>query len=251
MGSSARNAVIIFMQVGAKHWRWRTGVPSPLVSFAVRAIILDLDNCLAAADEVGESLLEPVFTAVRAANAGALTESELDAAFGDCWVHAFDFVAMRHDFTPAMRTAGWEAFRQIEVHTPMHGYGDLALLPAIGRQRFLVTSGFRRLQESKVRALGIEPYFDAIVVDAIDEPAHRGKERIFRDLMSQFSLEASDVLVVGDNPDSELAAAARLGLRSAQIVRPGVTPADGVTIHLSGLAELRDWLCSTIPPRRP
>ena len=206
------------------------------------AIIFDLDNCLAAADEVGAGLLEPVFAAVRDANDGALTDSELDAAFRDSWVHAFDFVAARHQFTPRMRDAGWEAFRRIEVRTPMQGYGDLALLPSLGERRFLVTSGFRRLQESKVRALGIESAFDAIVVDAVDEPDRRGKERIFVELMRQFCLDPEDVLVVGDNAESELAAAARLGLTSAQIVRPGVTPADGVTIRLRDLAELKGWL---------
>ena len=208
----------------------------------VRAIIFDLDNCLAAANEVGEQLLEPVFSAVRAANDGALSPSDLDAAFADCWVHAFDYVAEHYDFTSQMRAAGWQAFREIEVRTPMHGYGDLALLPSLGEQRFLVTSGFRRLQESKVRALGIESCFDAIVIDAIDEPGRRGKERIFVELMRQFCLEPAGVLVVGDNAESELAAATRLGLRSAQLIRPGVTRAEGVTIHLRDLAELRLWL---------
>ena len=216
----------------------------------VRAILFDLDNCLAAADEPGEQLLEPVFAAVRAANDGALTSSQLDAAFRDCWVHAFDFVAATHRFTPRMRAAGWKAFRQIEVQGAMRGYRDLALLPSLGDRRFLVTSGFRRLQESKVRALGIESCFDAVVVDAIDEPARKGKERIFRELMSEFELDADDVLVVGDNPESELAAAARLGLQSAQILRPGVAPANGVTLHVRDLAELRACL-QHLSPRRP
>jgi putative hydrolase of the HAD superfamily len=215
---------------------------SALISLPVRAILFDLDNCLAAADEPGEQLLEPVFAAVRAANDGALTDAELDAAFRDCWFHAFDFVAATHRFTPRMRAAGWEAFHRVEVRGEMHGYGDLALLPSLGERRFLVTSGFRRLQESKVRALGIATCFDAVVVDAIDEPARRGKERIFRDIIRDFDLDAAEVLVVGDNPESELAAAARLGLQSAQIVRPGVTPADGVTVHVRDLAELRAWL---------
>jgi FMN phosphatase YigB (HAD superfamily) len=231
---------------------WSFGGDSAIASSLVRAIIFDLDNCLAAADEVGVQLFEPVFAAVSDANDGALTSSELDAAFRDCWIHAFDFVAARYAFTPRMRAAGWEAFRRLEVSTPMLGYGDLALLPVLGERRFLVTSGFRRLQESKLRALGIEACFDAVVVDALDEPARRGKERIFRDLMTQFCLDASDVLVVGDNAESELAAAARLGLRSAQLVRPGVARAEGVTIHLRDLAELRAWLDGPHPSlRRP
>ena len=224
---------------------------SAVASCHVRAIIFDLDNCLAAADEPGEQLLQPVFAAVRDANDGALTELELDAALRDCWVHAFDFVAETHNFTPPMRAAGWEAFRGIEVRTPMHGYGDLALLSSLGERRFLVTSGFRRLQESKVRALGIQACFDAVVVDAIDEPVRRGKERIFRDLMSEYCLDRADLLVVGDNGESELAAAARLGLPAAQIIRPGVTPASGVAVHLRDLVDLRAWLGLTLSPRRP
>ena len=35
-----------------------------------KAIIFDLDSCLAAADEVGEQLFAPAFAAIRAANEG-------------------------------------------------------------------------------------------------------------------------------------------------------------------------------------
>lgn len=38
----------------------------------------------------------------------------------------------------------------LEVTTPMQGYGDLDVLKELPVQRFLVTSGFRRLQESKI-----------------------------------------------------------------------------------------------------
>ncbi len=140
-----------------------------------------------------------------------------------------------------MIEAGRRAFLDLEVRTPMHGYGDLDELPRLGDRRFLVTSGFRRQQESKVRALGIAPLFEAVVIDAVDEPDHRGKERVFADLIAERGLDRRGVVVVGDNPDSELAAARRLGLRAAQIVRPGVRPADGYE-RVHGLAELREWL---------
>lgn len=209
-----------------------------------RAIIFDLDNCLAAADEPGEQLLEPAFAAIRAATHGALGESALDAAFHDCWFHAFDWVAARHGFTRAMRDAGWNALREIEVRKPMYGYGDLDVLPHLGERRFLVTSGFRRLQESKVRSLGIAKLFDAVIVDAIDEPERRGKECIFADLMGDALLEEADTLVVGDNVESELAAAKRLGLEHVQILRPHVVPAPDVAVRVADLHDLRRWLAS-------
>ena len=119
-----------------------------------KAIIFDLDSCLAAADEVGEPLFAPAFAAIRAANDGSVPEEKLRAAFAECWRVAFDAVGDKYGFTEAMRAAGWQVFRQTEVTEPMYGYGDLAVLKELPVQRFLVTSGFRRLQESKVRALG-------------------------------------------------------------------------------------------------
>lgn len=202
----------------------------------MRAIIFDLDSCLAAADEVGRQLFEPAFEAVREANDGSVSDEALEAAFEDCWRIAFDVVAKEHGFTRAMRDAGFEAFRSIEVTTPMRGYPDLHLLPTLPARRFLVTSGFRRLQESKVRALGFAGWFDEVHVDAIDED-HRGKEAIFRDIVSRHDLRPQDVFVVGDNPDSELAAARRLGLVTVQTLRPGVTRGPALH-HVTGLAEL-------------
>ena len=205
----------------------------------MRCLIFDLDNCLAASDEGGVDLAGPVFGAIREANHGTLPPDALEAALRDLWVHSMDVVAERHGFSEQMRAAGWKACSSLEVTRPMRGYGDLDLIPLLGEIRFLVTTGFRRLQESKVRALGVAPNFEAVVIDAIDEPDHPGKQRIFADLMVRHGLERHEVLVVGDNPQSELAAARRLGVRAVQILRPHVVRADDVPEHVADLGELR------------
>jgi len=207
----------------------------------MRTIIFDLDNCLAPSDEPGRDLFAPAFDAIRAANHGRLTEEELEAAFEECWGRAFDAVAREHDFSDEMRDAGWREFARIEVRVPMRGYGDLDVLPQLGDRRFLVTSGFRRLQESKVRALGIADLFDDVVIDAIDEPGRRGKERVFADLMAEHRLDPAEVVAVGDDPGSELASARKLGVRGVQVLRKGIAPAPDVT-HVRDLAELRELL---------
>jgi FMN phosphatase YigB (HAD superfamily) len=208
---------------------------------SMRTVIFDLDNCLAPSDEPGRDLLDPVFGAVRAANRGRLSEHELSLAFEDCWRYGFDKVAERHGFSREMRDAGWEAFARVEVRVPMRGYGDLGVLPHLGDRRFLVTSGFRRLQESKVRALGIAAAFEEVVIDALDEPGRRGKERVFADLLDRHRLQPSLVLVVGDDPESELASARALGLRGVQIVRPGIEPAPD-SLRVRDLRELRELM---------
>ena len=208
----------------------------------IQAIIFDLDSCLAAADEVGQHLFAPAFAAIRAANNGGVAEEKLEEAFRECWRVAFDAVAEKYGFKEAMRSAGWREFRRIEVTTPMRGYGDLAVVKELPPQKFLVTSGFRRLQESKVRALGCAGWFAAIHIDAIDEPDRRGKKVIFLEIISKHQLRPDDVLVVGDNPDSEIAAGNELGMRTIQILRPGVPRSECAGHHICGLTELKELL---------
>jgi hypothetical protein len=55
-----------------------------------KAIIFDLDSCLAAADQVGEQLFAPTLETIRAANDRSIPEEKLRAAFAECWRVAFD-----------------------------------------------------------------------------------------------------------------------------------------------------------------
>ena len=115
-------------------------------------------------------------------------EETLREAFSECWRHPFDFVAAKYGFSNEMVSAGWDAFSQMEVETPMKGYPDLDVLPELTPDLYLVTSGFRRLQQSKIRALGFEHLFKGIFIDAIDEPERKGKEGIFRSIMAAADL---------------------------------------------------------------
>jgi HAD superfamily hydrolase (TIGR01549 family) len=194
-----------------------------------KAAIFDLDNCLSAADEPGAALFEPAFEAIRRVNQGRLNDQELEAAFSDCWRHALDFVAKKHGFNDEMLAAAWEALRVVEVQTRMQGYGDLRVLKELDLMRFLVTSGFRRLQESKIRALGVKDWFAGVYIDAIDEPDRKGKKQIFAEILDRHGLRPEDVLVVGDNADSEIEAGNQLGIETLQILRPGVPLAENAT----------------------
>ncbi|HEY9675897.1 MAG TPA: HAD family hydrolase [Waterburya sp.] len=208
----------------------------------IKALIFDLDNCLAAANEMGEQLLEPAFGAIRKVNHGTLSDESLNQAFADCWRHPLDWVAAKYGFSEAMLSAGWSVLITTEVTRPMHGYGDLASLSELPVQRFLVTSGFRRLQESKVKALNLEPLFTLICVDAIDEPDRIGKQGLFERILDDYQLTPTEVLVVGDNADSEIEAGNQLGIRTVQTLRPGVPHANNATFYIHSLRELKNLL---------
>jgi FMN phosphatase YigB (HAD superfamily) len=208
----------------------------------IRALIFDLDNCLAAANEVGESLFEPAFSAIRDVNRGTVSEDKLREAFSECWRHPFDFVARKYGFSDEMTSAGWDVFSQITVETPMKGYPDLEVLRQLSPELYLVTSGFRRLQESKIKALRFGHLFKGIFVDAIDEAGRKGKEGIFQSILDAGRLTPEEVIVVGDNPDSEIEVGNRLGIRTVQILRPGVIRGENAAHYIATLAELKALL---------
>lgn len=204
--------------------------------------IFDLDNCLIDARSVGP-LFEPAFDAVRQANQGALAPAMLEEALNQCWYTAFDLVADRYGFTPAMRAAGWQAFCRMQVHTAPEGYPDLDVVPSIPLRRYLVTSGFRRLQNSKIDALGIRPWFEDVIIDALDDkddasaPPH-GKLPVFERILAREGCAPQQALVIGDNPLSELGAGRALGAVTVQTVRPGIRPWELADHRVQNLAEV-------------
>lgn len=220
----------------------------------IKAIIFDLDNCLSAADEPGTELLEPVFDAIRQANQGTLPDDVLEAALTDCWYHALDFVAKKHGFSDEMLAAGQAVISQTRVTTPMRGYSDLHVLAELRGDPlpmlFLVTSGFRQLQDSKIKALSMEQpfeqWFTGIYVDAVDNPNRTSKQDVFQAILNAHRFSPAEALVVGDNPDSELAAGDRLGISTVQILRPGVAPTNLVTHHIHTLYELKALVAAKV-----
>lgn len=211
----------------------------------IKAIVFDLDNCLSAADQIPE-VLEPVFSVIRQAN--CFSSEQLDAVILDLWRHPLDWVMQKHGFSADLQAKVWEAYKGLELPRPMRGYSDIGLLSTFEQKLFLVTSGFRRLQESKIQSLALGRYCE-VRIDAIDEPNRKGKQPIFTEILAENQLAPDEVLVVGDNPDSELQAANNLNIPSVQILRPGVPKGLNARYYVSDLTDLFR-LIETISPLR-
>jgi putative hydrolase of the HAD superfamily len=103
---------------------------------------------------------------------------------------------------------------------------------------FLVTTGFERLQRSKVAALGIATLFEAIQVDALDDPSQRpGKKQLFQRIMAAHDFASSEVAVIGDSLH-EIRAGNQLGLTTIQVLRDGVREEAEAQHHVATFAAL-------------
>lgn len=206
------------------------------------ALICDLDNTLFPSHAMPASVLAPVRDAIVAANTGsdAVAADVLQRALDAARNRPFDVVAEEFHLPERMRAAWAKANAELEVAGPLTPYDDVDALALLALPRFLVTTGFRRPQESKIAALGIGHFFDAIYVDALDEPEHEGKGGIFRRIVAEHGFAPGEVLVVGDSVDSELRIGRELGMVTIQVLRDDAEPCVWVSHCIRSLYELVD-----------
>jgi putative hydrolase of the HAD superfamily len=79
-------------------------------------------------------------------------------------------------------------------------------------------------------------------IDAIEESRPKGKLHAFKAILEAHGFSPKEVLVVGDNPDSEIAVGNQLGMATIQILRPGVAASPAATHRIHSLAELKRFL---------
>jgi len=205
----------------------------------LRAAVFDLDHTLFDPQTLPRAQLGDLEGRMRALAAERLPAAVLDAALADAWRHPFDRVVARHRLPEAVSTAWREVLGAVEVTAPLTPYPDVAAgLERLSVHRFLLTTGFRRLQESKLRHLGMTSLFVAVYIDALDPPGPVGKRALLERLLSEHGLSASEVVVVGDRADDELSAALALGMVAVQILRPGVVPSPAVELQIADLEAL-------------
>lgn len=115
-----------------------------------------------------------------------------------------------------------------------------------GYKTFLVTAGFYERQQKKISALGLEPYFDRILI--CDNDLGLGKREYYQTLLAQAELRAGEVISVGDRPYSEIRICNELGMMTVQMLHgpyAGWEPKTALEVpdyRIRKISELEDVL---------
>ena len=99
-------------------------------------------------------------------------------------------------------------------------FKDYASVKEMDCRKFLVTTGITKLQQAKITALFNDEDFDEIIIDDPYKENRLGKKNIFSDIAYRYNLKPSQIWIIGDNPDSEIAAGNALGMNTVQISQP-------------------------------
>jgi putative hydrolase of the HAD superfamily len=170
-----------------------------------KAFIVDLDNTVFPVPSIGEKLFAPLFSLLE--NSG---QKRMDEIRNDVMRKPFQWVASHYGLSDELKSQAIELLKTLEHKGPLTPFPDFAVLNSIQVDKFLVTTGFMRMQQSKISALQLNDFREKIVIDPTTDS--RTKKDVFRQILSDNSYSPQEVLVIGDDAESEIRAGVELGI---------------------------------------
>lgn len=175
-----------------------------------KAIILDLDNTIYLVSSIGEKLFNSLFQLI--IDSGDYT-GDWNQLKSEIMRTPFQNVADAFHFGKSLKAEGIKLLADIsynDVIEPVESYSYIKELPC---KKFLVTTGFTKMQTSKIRQLDLDKDFDEIYV--IDPSLSiLTKKDVFEEILADNGYTTNEVLVVGDDINSEIKAGQELGIET-------------------------------------
>ena len=188
---------------------------------AIKALIIDLDNTIYPVSSIGDRLFSRLFTLIESSYPG-----DMEPVRREVMRKPFQVVARDFGFNASLMDRALEHLRKLEVREEIAPYSDYTFIQNVKLDKFLVTTGFTRMQQSKIDKLGIRGNFREIfIVDPDQSELHKGD--VFRGIMDKYGYSSSDLMVIGDDLQSEIYHARQMGITAFHYDRQGVVR-DGV-----------------------
>jgi len=173
-----------------------------------KAIILDLDNTIYPVKSIGDRLFEPLF---RLISASGEFKGDFREMASEIMRRPFQWVADDFGFSAKLKSDGIKLLSETTYDDSMESFSDYKYIREIPCRKFLVTTGFTKMQYSKIKQLGIEKDFEGIfVIDSLKSDLT--KKDIFLKILTDYNLTSEEVLVVGDDLNSEIKAGQEAGI---------------------------------------
>ncbi|MFV8376041.1 HAD family hydrolase [Flavobacterium sp. LB1P71] len=174
-----------------------------------KAIILDLDNTIFSTPSIGDKLFADLYYLLEI-NLIEF-EGDLENLKKDINRKPFSVVAKQYKMTQSLYKDALQLLSELTYNETIEPFPDYNEVTKIQCDKFLVTSGFPKLQNSKVKQLGIEKNFKGIyIVDTV--MTNDTKKNVFKNILHYYNYDTSEVVVIGDDPESEITAAEELGI---------------------------------------
>ena len=178
----------------------------------MKKLILDLDNTIYPVSSIGEKLFRSLFDLISKKEYG-FTEQDIEKAKIQIMRIPFQKVAHMCKFPETLTQDALELLRNLRYDNKIEYFIEYNNVKGLKTDKFLLTTGFTNLQQSKIRSLDIENDFKEIF---IVDPDHSNftKKDIMMQIMDKYQINKEELLVVGDDPESEIKSANELNIKT-------------------------------------
>ena len=180
-----------------------------------KALILDLDNTIYPVSCIAENVFADLFAILdqHAETINADDADKVDKIKDEMTRRPFQYIVDEFSVNEEVSDKMTDILRNMVYLQPMTPFEDYQHVRSIPLDKFLVTTGYPKLQWSKVRMLGIENDFRYIhIVDP--DVSQQTKKDVFAEIMQTHNYTPGDLLVIGDDPESEIKAAQALDIET-------------------------------------
>ena len=169
---------------------------------------IDLDNTIYFTKPNEEQLMSGLYQFLEEQDLGISIE-DFKAAKSEMLRTPFQKVADKYGFRKEAMENIIEYLSTREVTKPLNPSADYHLIKALKGRKFIVTAGFYKQQTSKVKMLGTADDFEEVCV--VDVTVSNKKE-VFQKLIDQYQLNKAEILIIGDDAESEIKYGLELGI---------------------------------------
>jgi putative hydrolase of the HAD superfamily len=173
-----------------------------------KAIIFDLDNTIYPVPQIGSRLFAPLFELLEQEG---YQGHDLDKIKDEVMRTPFQKVAKDHHFSEELTRKSIDILKELAYNGAIEPFADFEVVRNLPVDKFIVTTGFTKMQQSKIDRLELAKDFKEIHI--IDPTiTKRSKKDVIADIIQRHEYDKDDVLVVGDDVNSEIKAAQELGV---------------------------------------
>jgi putative hydrolase of the HAD superfamily len=170
----------------------------------ISALILDMDNTIFPSASISDELFEPIYQLLEK-HKDKVGEENIQEIKKLMSKKAWQKIAEEYDFNDELTNEGADILRETTCNKPIAAFEDYELIKANKHDKFLVTMGFTKMQWSKVKMLDVESDYKEVLVND-PETTEDTKKEVFQRILEKYNLNSKEVLVIGDDPESEIKA---------------------------------------------
>jgi len=195
---------------------------------------IDLDNTIYFTKPNEEQLMGELYNFLESLNLG-ISKEDFQLAKQDMLRTPFQKVAKKYGFREEVMPDILAYLQNRQVTKPLKPSDDYHYIKSLKGRKFIVTAGFQKQQTSKVRMLGIADDFEHVhVVDV----STSNKKEAFKLLIDQYNLKTDDILIIGDDAESEIKFGLELGISTFLLDPENLHPNAKSTFRGTDLSHL-------------